>query len=242
MNLNSRITSFSVLTIGLLLAVVLITSTWKSIVRSQQTIAVTGSAKTNIVSDMGVLRGNITFVGNTTKDGVEKIKPQMQQLLHFLQQKGIPQNTIELLPMNQYANYETNAQGYQTGNIISYTVSQRFQFTSNNVQLIKKISLEMSQLISEGVNVQMDMPEYFYSKLADIKVSIQSLAAKDAQQRAQAMAEATGQTLGAMRSAKMGVIQITPKNSNTISDYGMNDVSSIEKEITAVVHTSFEID
>jgi hypothetical protein len=39
----------------------------------------------------------------------------------------------------------------------------------------------------------------------------------------------------------MGVLQITPKNSNVISDYGMNDVTSIEKEITAVVSASFEI-
>jgi uncharacterized protein len=37
------------------------------------------------------------------------------------------------------------------------------------------------------------------------------------------------------------VLQITPKNSNQVSDYGMNDVSSIEKEITAVVNASFQI-
>jgi hypothetical protein len=39
----------------------------------------------------------------------------------------------------------------------------------------------------------------------------------------------------------MGVLQITPKFSNMISDYGINDLSSIEKEITAVVNASFEI-
>jgi len=36
-------------------------------------------------------------------------------------------------------------------------------------------------------------------------------------------------------------LQITPINSNMVSDYGMNDVSSIDKEITAVVNASFEI-
>ena len=45
-----------------------------------------------------------------------------------------------------------------------------------------------------------------------------------------------------MRSARMGVIQITPRLSNQISDYGVNDLSSIEKEITAVVNASFEIE
>jgi len=42
--------------------------------------------------------------------------------------------------------------------------------------------------------------------------------------------------------ADMGVLQIIPKNSADVSDYGMNDVSSIDKEIVAVVHASFEID
>jgi hypothetical protein len=40
----------------------------------------------------------------------------------------------------------------------------------------------------------------------------------------------------------MGVIQITPFNSTMVTDYGINDVSSIDKEITAVVSASFEID
>jgi len=48
--------------------------------------------------------------------------------------------------------------------------------------------------------------------------------------------------LGALRQARMGVIQITPKNSTMVSDYGFNDTSSIEKEITAVVSATFEID
>ena len=39
----------------------------------------------------------------------------------------------------------------------------------------------------------------------------------------------------------MGVIQITPRLSNQVSDYGINDLSSIDKEITAVVNASFII-
>lgn len=39
----------------------------------------------------------------------------------------------------------------------------------------------------------------------------------------------------------MGVLQITPENSNMTSDYGINDVSAIRKEITAVVNADFQI-
>ncbi|MDP2364374.1 MAG: SIMPL domain-containing protein, partial [Ignavibacteria bacterium] len=54
--------------------------------------------------------------------------------------------------------------------------------------------------------------------------------------------QSTDRDLGPMRSARMGVLQITPKFSNAISDYGINDLSSIEKEIIGVVNASFEIE
>lgn len=242
MRINSRIVSFSILTLGLLFSSIIITGAWRSITRSQQTITVVGSAKTDIVSDLGVLRGAIMFTEGNQRDGYAKIKPQLEQVLSYLDAKGISRKVVDIFPVTQFPNYEYTAQGYQTGKILSYNISQRFQFKSDNVQLIKALSLDMGQLVSTGISLQMDMPEYYYTRLGDIKINIQADAAKDAQQRAERMAEATGCTLGAMRSAKMGVIQITPKNSNVLSDYGINDVSSIEKEITAVVHTSFEID
>lgn len=39
----------------------------------------------------------------------------------------------------------------------------------------------------------------------------------------------------------MGVFQITPLYSTEVSDYGINDTTSIDKEITAVVNCEFII-
>ena len=38
------------------------------------------------------------------------------------------------------------------------------------------------------------------------------------------------------------IIQINAKNSTDVSDYGVNDVSSLDKTITAVVTMSFSIE
>jgi hypothetical protein len=78
--------------------------------------------------------------------------------------------------------------------------------------------------------------------MAELKIEIQAEAAKDAMVRAQKIADATDRDLGPMRSARMGVLQITPKFSNAISDYGINDLSSIDKEIVGVVNASFQIE
>jgi hypothetical protein len=68
------------------------------------------------------------------------------------------------------------------------------------------------------------------------------LASKDAKTRAEQIASSTGNTIGEVRSSKMGVIQINAKNNTEVSDYGVNDVSSLDKTITAVVTMSFSIE
>ena len=55
------------------------------------------------------------------------------------------------------------------------------------------------------------------------------------------MAKNAGSKVGRLRSARMGVFQVTPANSTMVTDYGINDTSSIEKDITSVVSVSFEI-
>ena len=64
-------------------------------------------------------------------------------------------------------------------------------------------------------------------------------ATKDAKARAEAIASSTGNKVGAVRSAKTGVFQITSRNSTDVSDYGIYDTSSLEKDITAVVSVQF---
>jgi hypothetical protein len=67
-------------------------------------------------------------------------------------------------------------------------------------------------------------------------------ATEDAKQRAISMAKSTGNKIGFMRSAKMGVFQIMPVTSTDVSWYGENDTSSFEKKVMAVVNASFSIE
>ena len=83
--------------------------------------------------------------------------------------------------------------------------------------------------------------EASFTKIADMKVTMLAEATKDARKRAEMIAKNAGNSLGSLKYADQGVIQITPLYSNEVSDYGMNDTYSLEKEITAIVHCEFEI-
>jgi len=75
-----------------------------------------------------------------------------------------------------------------------------------------------------------------------LKIEMLGQAALDAKARAQQIASSTGNQVGGLRAAEMGVLQITPPDSSEVTGYGVNDTSSLEKDITAVVHMTFSID
>jgi uncharacterized protein len=239
---NSLIIPASIISISFLIAVIIFVSVWKSNQSANQTITVTGSAKKEIISDLGFLRGSLSVQAATADAAYKELQRQKPVLLSYLASKGFPQDKVEFFTVNSYPVYELNANGFQTNIIRGFIYSQRLEIMSTDVNKIKEISLDIPSLIEKGISFVVEMPEYHYSKIADLKVEVQSAAAKDAMVRAEKIAESTGRDLGPMRNARMGVLQITPKLSNQISDYGINDLSSIEKEITAVVNASFEIE
>lgn len=52
--------------------------------------------------------------------------------------------------------------------------------------------------------IESKAPQYYYTQIGDLKVEILGEAAKDAKERAAKIASSTGNSIGSVRSAKMG--------------------------------------
>lgn len=232
----------AIIAAGLIICAVIMALTWRANRKADQTITVTGSAKKEITSDFGILRGTLSSRAATAEEAFNELNRQKPVLLEYLRSKGFPEDKVTFFTITSFPVYEVGPNGAQTGRIIDYNYSQRIEVNSSDVNKIREMSLEISSLVKKGVTFMVEMPEYHYTKLADLKIQIQAEAAKDAINRAKRIAEATDRSLGAIKSARMGVIQITPKFSNMVSDYGVNDLSSIDKEITAVISASFQME
>lgn len=232
----------AILGVAFIVAVTIFSTTWRKARLADQTITVTGSAKKDIVSDLAFLRGMLSVQSTSAEEAYRTLQSQKPEIIAYLERNGFPREKIQFFTTNNYPIYETTMDGRQTGAIRAYNYNQRLEIQSTDVKKIQALSLDISSLIEKGVNFQVDPPEYHYTKLADMKIEIQAEAAKDAMTRASKIASATDRELGPLRTARMGVLQITPRLSNVVSDYGMNDLSSIEKEITAVVNASFAIE
>lgn len=230
---------FLALALGLVLSAIVFSTTWKA---KDAYLEATGSAKKRITSDIGILKLNYSARAATQSQTYAELKAAKLKVLAYLKTKGINPVDIVEQPVTTYEQYETTSNGVMTNIVVGYNGNQFLEITSKDVNLIKQLSLSLDELVSQNITFSSVTAEYYYSKLAETKVQIQSEAAKDAAKRAAEIATATGRSLGPMVKAKMGVLQITPPNSNAVQDYGINDVSTIEKEVTAVVSASFVLD
>ncbi|MBD3335495.1 MAG: DUF541 domain-containing protein [Candidatus Eisenbacteria bacterium] len=231
----------TILALSVIIAAVLLSATWRGNRRAAQTLGVTGSATIEMESDFGILGCRLTGEAPTPDQAYAELQAQVPKLKTYLADRGFTPQQLRPFPLTSRAVPELTEQGRNTGRILKYIYQQRFQVESNDVRLIEETALEITALIEEGVLVEPEMPQYHYRGLQELKVDAQAMAAQNAMERAQRVAAAAGSELGPIRRAKLGVLQITPRHSTRVSDYGIHDLSSIEKEITAVVHASFAI-
>ncbi|MGE5397883.1 MAG: SIMPL domain-containing protein [Chitinophagales bacterium] len=230
-----------ILALGLIISSSFISNGLVKFKSSENTITVTGSAKQQIKSDQIVWNGSFSVQTGDLKTAYAELQNSQRKVNTYLVSKGISQEDIVFSSITTTTNYAMLPNGQYSNKIEGYCLSQQVEVRTKDVEGVTQLSREATELINDGVEFQSNAPQYYYTKIADLKVKMLSLATKDAMKRAEEIAKNTNSSVGGLRNAKMGVIQITPLYSNEISDYGMNDTSSLEKEITGVVSCTFEI-
>lgn len=230
-----------VLAVGFIIGAWIISSTWRYVSRSNVTITVTGSASENITSDFAIWRGSFSAESGTLADAFASLKSSKEKVNNYLLSKGFTQDKIIMSSINTMNLYENDNQGIPTNIITGYRLSQDVSIESNDINKIDNLSREATDLINDGVEINSFPPEFLYTKLGDLKIRMIGRAAADAKERAEQIAESTGNSIGEVRSSRMGVMQINAKNSTEVSDYGVNNTSSLEKTVTSVVNMSFSI-
>jgi len=243
--LRSKITSNIVIAVILALAVVasslILVDGVKAVKGGGNRIIVTGSAKQQITSDLIVWTGSFTAKSPALQEAYAKLESDKGKVMDYLVKKGVPEDKIVFSSINTNTYYIVLPSGQYTSDVDYYELNQTVTISSGEIDKITQISRNVTELINEGIQFQSNAPQYMYTKIADMKVAMLAEATKDARKRAEMIAENAGNELGRLKYADMGVIQITPLYSNEVSDYGMNDTYSLEKEITAIVHCEFEI-
>ncbi|MFM9099420.1 MAG: SIMPL domain-containing protein [Actinomycetota bacterium] len=208
--------------------------------RTSEGITVTGSARVDAKADKVVWTLNAEFVSPTQSVAVTRVTSSVEEIVKYLNAGGISGDAIEFGSLSAYGQ-EEYMNGSSTGRISSYRASRTVTVRTSDVETVKKLSTELGTLIAAGVNVSNYGPQYYVSKLSDLRPELLEQAVRDAKVRAEAIVAATGGEVGNVMSVRSGPFQVTSPDSVDTSAGGFYDTSTIDKTITSTVTVVFKV-
>jgi hypothetical protein len=214
----------------------IVSRTFLEIKKSEDLISVSGSAKQAVTADSARWTGNFSrsVFKDQLKDGYAGMKADEQIVRDFFVRQGFDKVEISPIFMNEMYKMDQNAP-------TQYNLVQNIEIKSDDVQKMKALAKNSEELASKGIIFSANPVEYYYSQLPDVRISLLPEALKDAKKRAEAIASSSGKSVDSIKSVSMGVVQVMPAGSTDISDYGLYDTGSIDKEIMITVKASFSL-
>jgi uncharacterized protein len=192
-------------------------------------LSVTGSAKQTVTSDL--VKWNASFsrtvYATELKSGYTQMKSDENIVGNYLKTNGIADSELTISPISMNKQYNYDKSGNPGPD--EYDLVQTVSVQSTDINKIAALSKSIQPIIDQGVIFSASAPEYYYTKLPDMRISLLPDAMKDAQKRALSIAQSTGKKIGNLESASMGVVQVLQPNSTDISDYGNYDTSTVQK-------------
>jgi hypothetical protein len=212
--------------------------------RGNDIIHVTGLASKDFTSDLIVWTGGFTRKSMDLKSAYAALNKDREITKSYLLQKGVNEKELVFSSINIEKTYEkiTDENDNITEKFTGYSLNQILQIESKEVDKIEKISREVTELINSGVEFYSKSPEYYYTKLAALKLEMVAEATKDAHLRAEKIAENSGAKIGNLRYAQMGIFQIVAQNSSEDFSYGGTfNTSAKNKTVTITMKLQYGI-
>ncbi len=208
-------------------------------------LTATGSASCDFEADLIVWRGSFAREGITTQEAYRSIKQDADMVEKYLLDHGVTQDEMVFSSVTISERWETeyNENGDRIRDYITgYNLCQDVSITSSDIDKIEEISRDISGLIESGVQFASLEPEYYYTKLDELKLQLIEEATQNAKARIDLLAQGTGASVGELMNANLGVFQITAQNSDTEYSYGGSfDTSSRNKTASITVKLNYAV-
>jgi hypothetical protein len=216
----------------------IVSGTIKSRSHVRDTISITGSARKPIDSDLVRWSLSVADEEPVASAAARRLGRRAAQVRAYLVGRGIPGAAITPAVVTSEKQVEPLPHHRRR---ISYRVSQQLEVSTRKLDVVEGAATGVGRLLEQGIDISAGSLQYVSTELTQAKLGALRAATADARRRAEILVDGLGGKLGPMRSTSLGVYQITPRDSTEISDYGINDTSSREKDVNAVVTATFAV-
>lgn len=198
-------------------------------------LTVTGSAKQAVTADTA--KWSLTVTRTVGEEGIStgyaQIARDTSTVLAFLKQNSVADESVTTQPAVMDEIYRGD--GYPR----QFNVRQTIVVQGSSVDTIEGLSKRVSELSAKGIFVSGNWLEFYVSSLPELRVSLLGAAIQDARARAEEIAKAGEQSVGSLKAASSGVVQVLAPNSIDVSDYGQYDTQSKQKEVMVTARATF---
>ncbi|WP_099370163.1 SIMPL domain-containing protein [Sphingobacterium sp. 1.A.5] len=239
---NSGIIISIIAGISIIIFAMIFGNAYKYKYKNSNTINVTGNAMTNFESDIVKWSASFSRKSMDLSEASEQLKRDRDMVKDFLVRQGISDKEIlfNAVNINRDFSYHTDPNGNSYNTFTGYSLSQNVSVESKDLDKVANASREISTLISQGVELSSNLPNYYFSGLEDLKLKLISEASQNAKVRAENIAKEAGSSLGELVKADLGIFQITGQNENEEYSYGgAFNVTSRKKTANITVKTSY---
>jgi uncharacterized protein len=239
--------------VAIVLTAIILGSAFKHRNATEDSISVVGLGTRDFESNEISWSGRYSTKAMVAKDAYNTITTDREKVKAFFLSKGFKPAEFSFGGVNFAKTYrkitlERNDDVIKTEEVFDgYTATQSVSFTSQkDPALMKKIENvvdQTSELINSGIEFDGDPVQYTYSDLPSLKHNLIEKASQDAKERAQKIVNTASGHLGKLKSASMGVFQITGKGSIEEDSYGgNNDTYSKNKTARITVRLTYTLD
>ena len=169
-NLSSIIIGLSVIITAMVLG-----NAFQNRNKSANTIAVTGLGTKDFVSDLIVWSGNFSKRNMILKDAYAELDRDRETIRKYLNSKGISDANIVFSAVGINKEFQTiydTEMNVKEQRFAGYLLDQSVTIESKEVDKIEDISRQVSELINSGVEFYSQDPQYYYTKLSELKIEM----------------------------------------------------------------------
>lgn len=248
--MNTKIKTAIVIGISIVITAFILGQSFKNRNENLDSISVIGLGAKDFVSDEILWSGSFTASSSDIKTAYNKIISDQKIVADFFITKGFKSNEFSFGAVNfqkkfrevkiqnangEYINTEQVFDGYEATQSITFLAKKNPDF----MKRIEDVSSKTSELINSGIELTSNSIQYTYSNLPSLKQSLIEKATKDANERATKIVKTAQGSLGKLKSASMGVFQITGQGSTAEDSYGGNN-DTFSKNKTARITVRLE--
>ncbi len=218
-----RSTAAAIIGIALICATLIIGRAYNYKFKKQETISVIGGAEHNFTSDLIVWTADYGRVNYNLKEAYAALKSDETTVRAYLSKKGLSDSEMVFssITIDKLYSYQYDERGRQTGRLFNgYKLMQKVKVQSQRIEEVEKTSREITELLQSGIELSSQQPLYYYTKLSDLKIELLKKATEDAYTRAKTIADNADSEIDDLKTASMGVFQITGQYNDEAYSYG----------------------